>query len=68
MAYPRKYIPGDRPVECDICGFVYRFSQMRKGVMGNQKGFNVCPPCFDDIHPREIKVKHRAEGIIPEVR
>jgi hypothetical protein len=68
MAYSRQYIPGDRLVVCDICGFEYRFSQMRKGVMGNQKGLNIGPDCWDNIHPRETKPKTRKEGVLPEIK
>ncbi len=64
-----KYIPGDRPVECDICGFDWRFSQIRKGISGNQKGFNVCPDCFDEKHPNEDwKFPSRQEGGLKQVR
>lgn len=48
---PKGYIPGDRLYRCDICGFGYRFSQMRKGVAELQKGFDVCPDCFDPYVP-----------------
>lgn len=68
MPYNKGYIAGDRKVTCDICGWTYRFSQMRKGVMGKQKGYNVCPICFDDIHPRETTPAYRIEGVVPEVR
>jgi hypothetical protein len=65
----RRYIPGDRWVECDLCGFGYRFSQMRKGVSGKQKGFNICPVCFDEKHPNEdYVVPVRTEGILEKVR
>ncbi len=51
--YTQGYIPGDRRVECDICGFVYRYSQMRRGVQLYQAGLIVCPRDFDPIHPRD---------------
>ncbi len=49
----QKIILGDRWVECDDCGFGYRFSQMRKGVQGGQKGLDICPSCFDPVHPED---------------
>jgi len=36
--------------------------------MGGQKGFNVCPPCFDDVHPNEARVRPRPEGRLVEIR
>lgn len=53
MPYSQRYIPGDRLVECDSCGFDYRFSEMKRGIMGSQKGLDICPVCFDYIHPNE---------------
>ena len=65
----RRYVLGDRWVLCDICDFGYRFSEMRKGVSGKQKGLNVCPVCFDEPHPRDtVKVRHRVEGILEDVK
>ena len=49
------YKPGDRKVQCAVCGFVYRLSEMRTGVAGTQKGYAVCPTCFDPIHPLDNK-------------
>ena len=46
-----RYIPGDRPVDCDVCGFTWNFSDMRKGLFKKQKGLAVCPDCFDEVHP-----------------
>lgn len=68
MPYNKGYIAGDRKVTCDVCGWTYRFSQMRKGAMGNQRGLDVCPICWDVPHPREVAVKYRAEGVLPEVK
>jgi hypothetical protein len=65
----RKYIPGNRWVKCDICGYGYRFSQMRKGIMPKQKGYDVCPPCFDEMHPNEgWKLPPKQEGKLEKVR
>lgn len=69
MAYSKQYIPGDRLVDCEICGFTYRFSEMRRGVSGKQKGLVTCPLCFDPPHPRDtVKPRHRIEGRLKEVR
>ncbi len=69
MPYSEHYIPGNRLVICDICGFEYRFSQMRKGVSGKQKGLNVGPVCFDPKHLNEdFVLKPKVEGILREIR
>jgi hypothetical protein len=70
MPFSKTYISGDRLMDCDICGFTYRFSQMRKGVSKSQKGFVVGPICFDPVHPAEIKpkIKLRKKSKLPEVR
>ena len=65
----RRYELGNRWVDCDICDFGYRFSQMRKGVSGSQKGLNVCPTCYDIRHENEdYVVPVRTEGILEEVK
>jgi hypothetical protein len=59
----RRYIAGDRWVRCDECSFGYRFSQMRKGVSLRQKGFHVCPTCFDTRHPNtDWRLSPKTEG------
>lgn len=68
MPYSNTYIPGDRLIDCQICGFTYRRSQMRRGIFGNQKGLIVCPKDFDDVHPNEAPVKKRIEGKLEEIR
>lgn len=68
MPFSKTYIPGDRLVDCDICSFTYRFSQMRRGVAGKQKGLIVCPPDFDEKHPNDFEVKLRTKKPLPEVR
>jgi hypothetical protein len=67
VSYNRTYVPGDRLVECDVCGFAYRRSDMRKGV-GQQKGLTVCPNDFDGVHPLDLPVKNRPEGRLEEIR
>ena len=58
------YKPGDRKYNCDICGFTYRFLDMKKGISREQKGFDVCPDCFDPRHPlTDWKFKSRREKI-----
>jgi len=62
---PRGYIPGDRLVECEVCGFGYRHSRIRVGVMPRQKGLYVCPTCYDAWHPNEgWKLPQKAEGAV----
>lgn len=69
MPYSEHYIPGDRLVVCDICGFEWRFSQMRKGISGNQIGLNIGPDCFDAKHPNEnFVLKLKVEGKVEEIR
>jgi hypothetical protein len=59
----RQYIPGDRWVRCDECSFGYRYSQIRKGVSLRQKGFHVCPDCFDTRHPNtDWRLSPKQEG------
>ena len=59
----QKVILGDRWVRCDECGFGYRYSQIKAGVSLSQRGYHVCPTCFDDRHPHtDWKNKPRKEG------
>ncbi len=67
MRVSNHYIKGDRLVDCDICGFTYRFSQMRKGVSGKEKGFNVCPECYSPLHPGEIPFTLRPKRPLKKV-
>ena len=61
----RRYIPGDRWVRCDECGFGYRYSQIRKGVSLRQKGYHVCPDCFDPRHPNtDWRLPPKKEGVL----
>lgn len=53
----RTFIPGNRYVTCDICGFDWRFNDMQRGINRQQKGLIVCPRCFDDVHPLDTPVK-----------
>lgn len=68
MPYSNHYIPGDRLVECDICGFTYRWSDIRKGIAEGQKGFSVCPTDFDPIHPRETTPTLRPKKPLKDIK
>ncbi len=46
-------IPGDRLMLCDICGYEYHVSDLKKGKAEGQRGLNVCEKDYDPIHPRE---------------
>jgi len=61
MPYSGGYIPGDRKYLCDICGFPYRFSEMRRGYSKDQSGYAVCPDCFDEEPYKDFKVRPRSE-------
>ena len=54
-----RYIPGDRYVICADCGVAYRLNEMQEGVAGKQKGFSICPSCFDPTHPLDNVPKLR---------
>ena len=62
VTYSKTYQAGNRLVECDICGFGYRFGQMRK-----QNGLIVCPEDYDEPNPRDNKVELRKKSKLPEV-
>ena len=65
----RGYQPHGRKVECDVCAFIWRQGDMRKGVAGKQKGLEVCPRCFDNVHPNEAAVKpNPREGKLDEIK
>ena len=59
----QKYIAGERIVDCDICGFSYRFREMRK-----QRGFITCPDCFDINQSLDNKPKLRVTSKMKEVK
>lgn len=66
--YSGHYIAGDRKVDCDICGYTYRFTSMRIGVSGKQIGLEVCPDCFDPEHPRDKPVVLRPAQPLAKVK
>uniref|UniRef100_A0A6M3IM08 Uncharacterized protein n=1 Tax=viral metagenome TaxID=1070528 RepID=A0A6M3IM08_9ZZZZ len=49
MSHKPKYIPGDYWMSCEICGFDYRASQMRK----RWDGLWVCAKDFERRHPQD---------------
>jgi len=61
------YRPRDRLKDCDVCGYTYHISQLKKGVSGTQIGFAVCQKCFDPVHPRDNKVVLRKVHKMREV-
>jgi len=66
MPHPRNpgYIAGDHWVVCDVCGFEYRHSIMRK----RWDGLVVCPWDFELRHPQDfVRDKHEnitAKGLV----
>lgn len=68
MPRTRGIIPGDRLVDCERCGFTYRFSQMRRETERTSRGLVVCPTCFDGPHPLENRVRNRPEGVVPRIK
>jgi len=61
MPISEGYIPGDRWVTCDICGFICRRSKARLGISRQQKGLTVCEADFDPQHPLDDIPKRRKE-------
>jgi len=57
--YSPGYVPGDRLVDCAICGFTWRRSAMKIGISGNQIGLEVCPDDYDPEHPLDNKLPIR---------
>ena len=64
----RGYKPYGRKVTCDVCGQKWRQGDMRKGVFGKQKGLDVCPRDFDQVHPNERNVPSRREGVLDDIK
>lgn len=59
-----KYIPGDYLMVCDVCGFTYRSSEMKK----RWDNAWVCKKDFEPQHPQEF-VKGRADKVrVPVAR
>ncbi|WP_299477003.1 hypothetical protein [uncultured Paracoccus sp.] len=53
------YIPGDPWGICDVCGFKYRKSEMRR----RWDGLTVCGPDWEPRHPQEA-VRGRKDRIL----
>ena len=68
MPIIRGYQPYGRKVICDVCGQYWRQGDMRKGVMGKQKGLDVCPKDFDAVHPNERNVPSKREGFLDDIK
>lgn len=63
------FIKGDPWILCETCGGQERFSVMRKGVSIKQKGFNVCPLCYDLPNKSDKpKFSNRSEHTIYKVK
>ena len=59
MPYSNKYKKGGILSTCDVCGFDYRLSDLKKGVSSAQTGLMVCEVDFDDKHLRDTPPKLR---------
>lgn len=63
-----EYIPGNRWIDCDVCGQTWRFADMRRpGPREAHAGLIVCPDDDSGLHPRDIRVEHRPEGRLRRV-
>lgn len=63
MAY--HFVLGDPKASCDVCGFVYNLSALRK----QWDGLMVCPADFNHRHPQQnIKGIPDHQGIRPNMR
>jgi hypothetical protein len=58
------YIPGDPWAICDLCGFKFRISKLRK----NYKGQMVCKEDFETRHPSERNTVVRERGGVRDAR
>ena len=56
MAYIRNFILGDSKSVCDVCGFHYKHSQLRK----RWDNAMVCPEDWEPRHPQDM-IKPRPE-------
>jgi len=63
MTHSNKYRLGDSLINCDICGFEYFYSQMKR----NSDGLVVCPTDFDPPHPRDNTKESRENNLTFEV-
>ncbi len=64
----KEYIPGNRKVECDVCGDWVRFAQAKRGAPGEaHAGLVVCPNDDDGRHLREDPPPHRGDGVLQRI-
>jgi hypothetical protein len=57
MSYQTHYVSGDANGICDVCGFQYKLSQLRK----RWDGMMVCRADFEERHPQDYMVRARAD-------
>ena len=57
MPYQTSYVNGDCLKICDVCGFQYKGSQLRK----RWDGMMVCRDDFEERHPQDYMVRARAD-------
>ena len=53
MSYLPFYVPGDAAAICDVCGFKYKLSQLKK----RWDGAMVCSADFEERHPQDYLVR-----------
>ena len=59
-----RYKPGDWLADCDVCGFTYYASELRK----RWDGFMVCSSDYEERHPQDLLRIPRSERPIPWAR
>lgn len=50
--YRVKYDHGDWKAICDVCGWLYKASELKLGI-GRQRGLRVCLKDWDEYHPQD---------------
>ncbi len=64
MAGYDNYVAGDRNSICDVCGFQYKASQLKK----RWDGFMVCSADFEQRHPQDMVKPIRSNNRIKDAR
>lgn len=64
MSYTPKYIKGDWKAICDVCGFLYRASQLKK----RWDGYWVCEADYETRHPQDFLRSVRDDQSVPWTR
>ena len=59
-----RYVKGDYLADCDVCGFTYLASQLRK----RWDGYMVCSVDFEERHPQDLLKIPRSERPVPWTR